>query len=110
MNKPIDPQRWLKELYEGGPKIAKAKAELEWLQEYRKSLKAILMQKSAESSAAMKEVEAYANPEYLTHLDALKIAVENHEALRWKMVTAQAAIDVWRSSEASNRAMDRAAA
>ena len=110
MNKPIDPQYWLKKLYEGGPKLAQAKAELEYLSEYRKTLKALLMQQSKESSAALKEVEAYADQSYSDHLDAIKIAVENYETLRWQMVTAQAAIDVWRSLNASNRTMDRAAA
>ena len=44
---------------------------------------------------------------YLTHLEALKAAVEQEEALRWRMVTAQAAVEIWRSQEASNRGMDR---
>jgi len=110
MNKPIDPQYWLKKLYEGGPKLAQAKAEMEYLSEYRKSLKAILMMESNESTAVMKEVDAYAHEQYLLNLDAIKIAVENYETLRWQMVTAQAAIDVWRSLNASNRTMDRAAA
>ena len=36
-----------------------------------------------------------------------KVAVEAEEAARWRMVTAQAAVEVWRSMEASNRGMDR---
>jgi hypothetical protein len=68
------------------------------------------MNESAESSAAMKEVDAYSGDSYIAHLNAIKIAVENYETLRWQMVTAQAAIDVWRSLNASNRTMDRAAA
>ena len=110
MTKPIDPQKWLNELYIGGPKLAKAKAELDYLTEWRKSLKALIMKESGESSAAMKEVDAYSDNKYLQHLEAIKIAVEEYETLRWKMVTAQAAIDVWRSLNASNRTMDRAAA
>lgn len=110
MNKPIDPQYWLKKLYEGGPKLAQAKAEVEYMTEYRKSLKSLLMQRSLQSSAALKEADAYSEEEYLNHLEAFKIAVENYETLRWQMVTAQAAIDVWRSLNASNRTMDKAAA
>ena len=33
--------------------------------------------------------------------------IDAEEAARWRMVTAQAAVEVWRSMEASNRGMDR---
>ena len=108
--KQIDPQTSLQCLHDNGPKLAQVKAERTYLDEYRKSLKAILMSKSTQTSAAMQERDAYAHPEYLDHLEALRDAVEREEFLRWKMVTAQAAIDVWRSMNASNRQMDRAAA
>jgi hypothetical protein len=68
------------------------------------------MQRSKENSAAMREVEAYAHQEYQDHLKAIQQAPEIEEALRWKMATAQAAIDVWRSMESSTRGMVRGAA
>jgi hypothetical protein len=95
---------------ETAPRYAKAKAERVYLEEYRKSLRAILMQASQAKSSVAQEAEAYADPSYIQHLQALKIAVHGEEALRWKLVTAQAAIEVWRSTEASNRMIDRAAA
>ena len=110
MTKQIDPITSLQALHDGGPKLAKAKAELEYIFEFRKSLKALLMKESTQSSAAMKEAEAYSHDSYQNHLMALKIAVENYETIRWKMVTAQAAIDIWRTQSASNRIMDKAAA
>ena len=58
---------------------------------------------------AEKEADAYAHPEYLGVLDGLREAVEEAEKLRWMLVAAQARIDVWRSQEASNRGLDRAA-
>jgi hypothetical protein len=109
MSKPIDPNTSLTALHENGPALAKAKAERVYLEEYRKSLKALLMNASHATSSVAKEAEAYADKTYTNHLLALRIAVEQEERLRWRMVTAQAAIEIWRSQEASNRAMDNAA-
>ena len=55
------------------------------------------------------EIEAYADPAYVEILKGLQAAVEQEEILRWGLVSAQARIEVWRSTEASNRVMDRAA-
>ena len=110
MSKPIDPGSYLQLIHDTGPRLAKAKAERVYLDEYRKSLKAILMKGSDAKSAVLQEADAYADPQYLQLLDGLKTAVHGEEALRWRMVEAQAAIDVWRSQESSNRAMDRGAA
>ena len=110
-DKPIDPQAAVEELWKNAPIHAKAKAERVYLEEFKKSKKAILM-KAAEfagkKSAASQEVEAYAHPDYQDLLQALRSAVEAEELARWKMVACQAAIEVWRSQEASGRAMDRA--
>ncbi len=100
----------LEVLHKFGPVHAKAKATRVYLEEYRKTLKALKMQASGETSAAAQEREAYAHPEYVTHLEALRMAVEDEEAARWKLLTAQAAIDIWRSQNASNRVLDKAAA
>ena len=56
------------------------------------------------------EREAYAHADYAAHLKALQEAVQIEETLRWRMVTDQASVEVWRSQNASNRAIDRAAA
>ena len=98
-------------LYTHGRKYAEAKAHRVYLEEYRKSQKAMLMKAAqadgrAKTSAAA-EVEAYADPAYLEVLKGLEAAVEREEALRWGLVSAQAKIDVWRSQEASNRAFDK---
>ena len=91
------------------PRLAKAKAERVYMEEYRKSLKAILMKASGKTSAAAQEVEAYSHTDYIKHLAGLQAAVEAEEALRWQMVATEAAVEVWRSQEASNRMIDKAA-
>jgi len=99
-------------LYTHGRKYAEARAHRVYLEEYRKSQKAMLM-KSALSdgrakSAVVAEIEAYADPAYIEVLKGLESAVEAEETYRWGLVSAQARIDVWRSQEASNRAFDKA--
>ena len=101
-------------LYTHGRKYGEAKAHRTYLEEYRKSQKAMLM-KAAMSAGIAKtvaaaEIEAYADPVYIEVLKGLEAAVEREEELRWGLVSAQARIDVWRSNEASNRVMDKAAA
>ena len=103
----IDPQSAVDYMVKVAPEYAKAKAERVYLEEYRKSKKAILMQNHAEKPIGAQEREAYASPEYIGLLAALRVAVEAEETLRWKLVAAQARVEVWRSQEASDRAADR---
>ena len=100
-------------LYTHGQKYAQAKANLTYMEEYRKTLKAKLMKHAmahGARSAATAEMEAYADSAYEEHLEALKQAVEAAEGYRWGLVSAQARVDVWRSLEASNRVIDRVVA
>jgi hypothetical protein len=107
--KQIDPQAAMEQLWKLAPLHARAKAERIYLEEYRKTLKATLMQTCGGGSMAQQERDAYAHEDYIKHLAGLRAAVETEEALRWRMVAAQTAVDVWRSQNASNRAIDRAA-
>ena len=85
---------------------AQARANRTYLEEYRKTQKALLMQ-AAEmngvNAISAQERDAYAAPEYVSHLVALKDAVEAEETLRWLFVAAQARIEAWRSLESSRR-------
>jgi hypothetical protein len=112
-NKPIDPQKALRSIAAIAPQYAQAKANRIYCDEYRKSLKALLMQEAQGrgiESAVAQERDAYASQKYIAHLEALRAAVEQEEGLRWKLVAAEAAVEVWRSQEATNRTMDRSAA
>ena len=99
-------------LYTHGRKYAQAKAHRTFLEEYRKSQKAMLMKSAITEgrakTAAAAEIEAYSDPSYVEMLKGLQEAVEQEETYRWGLISAQARIDVWRSNEASNRVMDRA--
>ena len=98
-------------LFIHGQKYAQAKAEVTYMEEYRKSKKAMLMKTAMANgvkSAAAAEIEAYADTSYMEWLKDLRTAVEVAESLRWGLVACQARIECWRSMEASNRVMDRA--
>jgi hypothetical protein len=103
MEREIDPHKAVDFIIANGKKAAKAKANRIYMDEYRKSLKAILMKRSQETSVNAQEREAYSNQEYLDHLKAILEAVELEEELRWQMIAAQARVEVWRSQEATYR-------
>lgn len=107
--KPIDAQTAMEAIWKLAPRYAKAKGERVYMEEFRKTLKAQLMKSCSESSIGGQEREAYAHEVYAQHLKALQAAVEQEETCRWRLVAAQAAIEIWRSMEATNRATDRAA-
>jgi hypothetical protein len=103
-----DPERAIEYIFRHGQRYAKAKAERIYLEEYRKSLKALLMQRSTETAVNAQERDAYSHPDYRELLNGLKEAVEVEEEIRWGLVAAQARIEVWRSKEATARAEGRA--
>ena len=84
-------------------KHAKAKAERIYIEQFRKSKKAMLFQEAPAGTVAEKESFAYAHPDYRALLDGLKAAVETEEELRWQMVAAESKIDVWRTQQANSR-------
>ena len=86
-------------------KAAKYKAERIYLTEYRKSLKALLMKDNLDLPISAQEREAYANEEYIKHLNALKIAVERDEKNRYLRESAMVKIETWRTQEANLRAI-----
>lgn len=85
---------------------ATAKANRVYLEEFRKTKKALCMQAAETAgvkSAAMQERDAYADPDYQKHLLVLEDAVKVEEEFRWKMIAAQAKIEAWRTIESSRR-------
>ena len=88
--------------------FAAAKANRTYIENYLRSAKSKLMMESEATSIAAKEMEAYAQDDYIALLHGLKEAVEQEEKLKWKLIAAQARIEIWRSQEATNRTIDRA--
>jgi len=90
---------------------SKAKAERLYLEEFRKSKKALLMQealfKGVEAISAQ-ERDAYAHPEYKKLLEGLKEAVEAEEKLKWQLEAARIKVDLYRTESANNRFIEKA--
>jgi hypothetical protein len=103
----INPHEAINFMIKNAKAYAEAKANVTYLEQYRKSKKALLFASALGNTIADKEAYAYSHPEYIELLDGLKEAVAEAERLRWMLVAAQARIDVWRSQEASNRNIDR---
>lgn len=105
-----NPNKVVEFLLKNAGKYAQAKAERIYIEEFRKSKKALLMQtaqlRGAETMAAQ-ERDAYANLEYQELLVGLKEAVEVEEKLRWQLIAAQMKIDLYRTEQANNRFIDK---
>jgi len=83
---------------------AQAKANREYLDEYRKVLKAQIMRENDKESLGAQEARAMADKRYITHLEAFKEAIERDEYYRWMKVAAEAKIEAWRTMSSNERA------
>ena len=108
MSERISPFAALDFIRDNAGAYAQAKANVTYMTEYRKTVKAQEMVASTSKTAADREMEAYSSARYIQHLEALKQAVEEAERLRWLLIAAEAKIEVWRSLESSARAEGKA--
>jgi len=65
------------------------------------------MAESEATTMAGKEVDAYKHPDYIALLYGLKDAVLLEEKLKWQLLSAQLAIEIYRTESANNRAIDK---
>ena len=85
---------------------AKAYAQREYLDEFKRSKLSILMKEfePEHKTSAAQEREARAHPDYLALLEGLKAAVEESERLRWDLKIAEMQFEAWRTHAANQRA------
>lgn len=107
MSEEINISKALDFIRDNAPQLAEAKATRIYLEQYRKSQKALLINQCNEGTIQAKESFAYSHPEYLLLLENYRTAVEQEEGLRWMMIAAQAKIDVYRTQQANNRFIDK---
>lgn len=103
MNEEIDIFKVLDYMRDHAAKYAKAKAERQYLENYRKTVKAQQMKKHLEMPVSAQEREAYASDEMVSVDKAIQIATEEEAKLYWLLSAAQVKADVWRSLQASQR-------
>jgi len=82
---------------------AEAKAHRLYMVEYRKTMKANVMQTHLDKPLAAQEREAYRSEEYIAHLDALKAAITQDVFYEWGRAAAEATIEAWRTQNANRR-------
>lgn len=107
-----DPNRAIDFILANSGKYAKAKSQRVFLEEWRKTKKALLMKDALSKgieAANAQEREAYAHPEYQELLKGLAEAIETEETLKWNLEAARMRCDIWRTQEATNRTIDKAA-
>lgn len=85
---------------------AEALAQREYLKEFRKSKKAMLMNQAESkgiTAANKQEVYAYSHKEYIELIEGLKVAIYEEARLRHLTTAAKLKIEVWRTQQASMR-------
>ena len=98
-----EPNKAVDYILNNSAKYAKAKSQRVYLEEFRKSKKALLMKQSIEGALGAQERDAYAHAEYVELLKGLRDAVAIEEKLRWDLIAAQARVDIWRTEQANLR-------
>jgi hypothetical protein len=108
----IDPERAVEFIWSNAAAFAQAKADRVHLEKYLNSKKALLMKDAlvaGHTTTAGQEREALADPSYVKLIDDLRTAVYTEERLRYLITASEIKVDIWRTNEASNRRLDRAA-
>ena len=96
----------VKYIIENSGEFATAKAKRIYIENYLRSKKSILMAQSTSKTVAGAEAEAYAHQDYIELIEGLRVAVEQEEKLKWMLTAAQLKVDIWRTEQATNRAVD----
>jgi len=89
-------------LRENAKEYAAQRAHMEYLKEFRKSKKAMLINEAAKAglkTAQERESYAYSHEEYLCLLDGLKIATEEAERLRIMIKGCELSIEAKKTAE-----------
>jgi len=79
-----------------------AKANAEFLKEFRKTKKALLMieaEQDGVKTASAQEAYAYAHDEYIELLEGLRTAIHESERLSMMVKAATIQIDIWKTNQ-----------
>jgi hypothetical protein len=98
-------ERAIQWMIDNADAAATARAQREHMEQFRKTLKAQLMQEHVTLPLAAQEREAYADERYVAHLDALRAAVEQDERMRWLMTAAETRVSAWQTQQRGLRAV-----
>lgn len=96
-------ERAVQWMVDNAAKAAEARGQREHVDQFRKTLKAQIMKEHADLPLGAQEREAYADPRYVAHLDALRAAVEADERFRWLMTAAETRVSAWQTMSRAQR-------
>lgn len=88
----------------GAKKLAEAKANYSYVDDFKKVLKAQLMKEHPKESAAGQEREAFSDPRYTDHLKVVKDAEAEYLHLMYLIDAAKVTLDIWRTQSSNERA------
>jgi hypothetical protein len=102
----IEPNKAVEYIMKHSAEFAQAKADRIYIENFLRSKKSLLMAEAKSATISGAEAEAYAHPEYIRLIVGLKEAIEKEEKLKWMLTAAQLKVDIWRTEQATNRAID----
>lgn len=100
-------ERKMDEWREIAKKRAKAKAEVVYLEQFRKAKLAILASQAPDGSEASRDRWARSHAEYLELLRALAVAVEDFESLDYDLRIRMRHSEIWQTEQANRRSERR---
>ncbi len=102
----MNPDQATQAIRDKAPLYGEAKGQRVYLEEFRKSLKALLMKDALAmgiEAANAQEREAYSDPQYKSLLKGLAVAIEKEETLKWEIEAARLDVEIWRTKQANER-------
>ena len=94
-------------VFDNAETIAKAKAEMNYLEEFRKSKRSILQKAYREEvpKSTIQQCEDYAqsHPDYLEILIDIRVATEVFEKIRFEIESARMKVNIWQTQSANQR-------
>ena len=99
----IDPSKSIEFIQKNAVVFAEAKSNRIHIENYLKYLKATLVNESNASTLGAKDTYAYSHPRYKEQLDAMKVAIETEERMKYLLEAAKLKIEVWKTQEYTKR-------
>lgn len=99
----IDPTKAIEFIQKNAETYAQAKADRLYIEGFLKYVKATLMNESDASSLGAKETYAYSHEQYRQQLEAMRVATEQEEKLKYLMEAAKMKVEVWKTQEYTKR-------
>ena len=103
MNEEINIFKVLDFIRDNSAAYATAKANRQYLENFRKTVKAKEMKKHLQLPVSAQEREAYASDELQSTDKAIQIALEEETRLYWLLTAAQIKAEAWRTLSANAR-------